>query len=35
MIKLESGTDVEQLEEVADSLMVEEDDDGESYQLFQ
>ncbi len=35
MIKLESGTDVEQLEEVADGLMVEEDDDGESYQLFQ
>jgi len=35
MIKLESGTDVDQLEEVADGLMVEEDDDGESYQLFQ
>ncbi|MBQ0719647.1 MAG: PilT/PilU family type 4a pilus ATPase [Gammaproteobacteria bacterium] len=35
MIKLQSGTDVEQLEEVADGLMVEEDDDGESYQLFQ
>jgi len=36
MIKLESGTDVEQLEEVADGLMVaEDDDDGESYQLFQ
>ena len=35
MIKLQTGTDVDQLEEVADGLMVAEDDDGESYQLFQ
>ena len=35
MIKLQSDTDVDQLEEVADGLMVAEDDDGESYQLFQ
>jgi twitching motility protein PilU len=34
MIKLQSDTDVDQLEEVADSLMMTEDDDGESYQLF-
>jgi len=34
MIKLESGTDVDELEEVADGLMVAEDDDGESYQLY-
>jgi len=35
MIKLEMGTDVDQLEEVADGLMVEEEDDGaESIQLF-
>lgn len=34
MIKLQSGTDVDQLEEVADGLMMTEDDDGESYQLF-
>ncbi len=34
MIKLQSGTDVDQLEEVADGLMVAEDDDGESFQLY-
>ncbi|PCJ35388.1 MAG: type IV pili twitching motility protein PilT [Cellvibrionales bacterium] len=35
LIKLESGTDVDQLEEVADGLMVEDDDDGvESFQVF-
>ena len=34
MIKLQSDTDVDELEEVADGLMVAEDDDGESYQLY-
>ena len=34
MIKLQSDTDVDQLEDVADGLMMTEDDDGESYQLF-
>ena len=34
MIKLQSDTDVGQLEDVADGLMMTEDDDGESYQLF-
>ena len=34
MIKLQSDTDVDQLEDVADGLMMSEDDDGESYQLY-
>lgn len=34
MIKLQTNTDVEQLEEVADGLMMAEDDGGESYELF-
>lgn len=34
MIKLQTGTDVDQLEEVADGLMMEDDVDDESYQLY-
>ncbi len=34
MIKLQSDTDVDQLEDVADGLMMAEDDDGESFELY-
>ena len=34
MIKLQSDTDVDQLEEVADGLMMAEDGDGESFELY-
>lgn len=34
MIKLQSDTDVGQLEDVADGLMMAEDDDGESFELY-
>ncbi len=34
MIKLQSDTDVDQLEDVADGLMMAEDDSGDSYEVF-